>query len=98
MWHASVSPRFLSVTAAADRLWEIAVDVLRGVGDPAHEWREIGDRAVHLRRRLTMREERAAGITGVVDVRGTDEQKRRIAAMRPYLPAAFRGVPAEQLP
>lgn len=78
--------------------FEIAEHELRGVGDPAlGEWRETGT-AVHLRRRLTPREMAAGGIREVVDVRGSDEYRRRIQAMRPFLPPQMRGMPESAFP
>jgi hypothetical protein len=79
--------------------FEIAERELRGVGDATlGEWREIGDTAVHLRRRLTPREERQGRIGGVCDVRGTEEFTHRIRAMRPFLPPQMRHFPDEALP
>ena len=49
---------------------------LAGVGDAAlGEWREYSGRAFHLRRRLNAAEEQSVG--PAVDVRGTDEARRR---------------------
>jgi hypothetical protein len=77
----------------------VACLALVGVGDAAlGEWREIGDVAVHVRRRLTAAEMRYAGIAAVVDVRGTDEFTRRVQRMRPFLPPAMRGMPDAALP
>lgn len=60
---------------------------LSGIGDASlGEWFEIGDVAVHLRRRLTVVE--AAGLE-VVDVRGTDEERRRLAPFRALLPPGY---------
>lgn len=62
-----------------------ALRCLSGVGDAAAgEWREIGEKAVHLRRRLTVDE--AALVGGVVDVRGTAEAMRRFNRMQRHLP------------
>jgi len=84
------------------RCWEIAYDALGGVGDPSlGEWQERGEIAVHVRRRLTDRERHdtwSCDTSGrmvpldVVDVRGTREHERRALAMRPFLPAALRGL------
>lgn len=97
MWHASIAPRYTSVAVARDRLVDIAHDELRGVGDLNFEWIEIGDHAVHVRRRLAARESLRARLD-VIDVRGTPEHERRIAAMRPYLPPVMRNVPWVSLP
>lgn len=62
---------------------------LEGVGDAQlGEWREVGERAVHLRRRLSDAEREQAGGLTVRDVRGTDEERNRIRAVlrdAPYL-------------
>ena len=63
--------------------------MLGGIGDAdAGEWWERGEIATHLRRRLTDLE--AVGIGPVCDVRGTDEARRRAAAMIPFLPEQVR--------
>lgn len=80
-------------------LFEIADQELRGVGDATlGEWHEVGDIAVHLRRRLTDKEMQFAGIDTVVDVRGTDECTKRIRRMRPFLPPQLATIPDEALP
>lgn len=96
VWHVSVSPRFSSVENALPILWTIAEDELRGVGTKV-EWREVGNLAAHIRRRLTEKEMRYAAIDRVIDVRGTAEFRRRVRALRPYLPPQFRGIPDEAL-
>jgi hypothetical protein len=97
VWHVSVSPRFSPISLAV--LWKIADHELRGVGDAAlGEWREVGDLAVHLRRRLTPAEMRAGGIATVWDVRGTVEHALRIEKMLPHLPPAMRTLPLNSFP
>ena len=99
VWHASIAPRFPLLVNRARRLFDIAEDQLDGVGDAAlGEWREVGDIAVHLRRRLTWDEAAYAQIASVVDVRGTDEYTRRIARMRPFLPPPMRALPEGAFP
>lgn len=61
----------------------------------AGEWKEVGDVAVHLRRRLT--DEEAARVGPVVDVRGTWEMTKRINRIRKFLPEAFRNLPDREL-
>jgi hypothetical protein len=64
---------------------------LEGVGDARlGEWREVGAKAVHLRRRLSAEEQ---GDMQVRDIRGTDEEAARLGTLlreaphlRPYLP------------
>lgn len=80
-------------------LFEIAFDELRGVGDATFgEWREVGDLAVHVRRRLTANEMRYAGIDSVVDIRGTPEHIARIDRLRPFLPPIVRHEHADVFP
>lgn len=99
MWHASVSPRHASVSRVLPTLWEIAERELRSVGDAAlGEWREVGDRAVHLRRRLTAAEMKVGAIAAVCDVRGSVEYVQRIERMWPFLPPAMRAIPLDQFP
>jgi len=72
---------------------------LKGVGDPAlGEWEQIGEIAVHLRRRLTAKEMAYAGITEVRDIRGTTEQAERIDRLRPFLPDGVRQLVATAFP
>ena len=99
MWHVSVSPRFARVGRIEGACFEIADRELRGVGDATlGQWHEVGDMAVHLRRRLTEKEMRFAGIASVVDVRGTDDATTRIRRMRPFLPPQLATIPDEALP
>jgi hypothetical protein len=52
------------------------------------EWREVGDKAVHLRRRLTDEERVLGGNLIVRDIRGTAEEQARFEALlrdAPYL-------------
>jgi hypothetical protein len=66
-------------------LRDYALAALAGVGDTGQEWEEWTGRAFHLRRRLTAEEE---NITGpVLDVRGTEEGRRRADRMRRILPS-----------
>lgn len=88
VWHASGKGR----TMIESRL--IARRGLYGVGDPElGEWIEDGRGVVHVRRRLTPAEQAAAGIPGVRDIRGTTEERDRIALLlvdAPYLVGMFR--------
>jgi len=82
----------------ASQLLDVAYEALCGVGDAAlGEWREVGDVAVHLRRCLSDRERRDAGDLQVEDIRGTDEQARRVERVRSFLPAAVRNRPAAEM-
>jgi len=63
-----------------------ALTALNGVGDPSvGEWEEMGEKAYHIRRRLTALEERRVG--PVVDVRGTSEARRRLGVCSRWLPS-----------
>ena len=69
---------------------------LAGVGDASlGEWREWTGRAFHLRRRLSLREARRVG--PVVDVRGTDDARRRALKLGPLLRLAPPEVLADEL-
>ena len=71
-----------------DALRQQALKLLEGVGDPMRgQWVEYGDRAYHLRRRLSERE--ALRVGPVVDVRGTPEQELRWRAIRKHLPVGY---------
>jgi hypothetical protein len=77
-------------------LFRLAAKALDGVGDAARgEWREVGDIAVHLRRRLDDIE--AATVGPVVDIRGTWEHTKRVNAVRRYLPEPMRRLPDAEL-
>ena len=87
VWHASVAGSIIKAV-----LWQEAERQLAAVGDPLlGEWREVGEKAVHLRRRLSEREQR--GVGPVADIRGTDEAKMRAGRLGPLL----RLAPAEVL-
>lgn len=76
MWHASASA--MTIPTA----WSMAERALTGVGDTAlGEWRERGEKAVHIRRRLSDDERQLLGGLTVRDVRGTDEERQRISAV-----------------
>lgn len=57
----------------------MAYSALMGVGDGAlGEWREKGMSGVfHIRRRLTMNECKIGGDLVMIDIRGTNEERRR---------------------
>jgi len=94
VWHASISSRAPVRDPLA--LFPLAERALLGVGDAAlGEWREVGEIAVHLRRRLTAEE--AAAVGPVVDVRGTWDMTKRLNRVRRYLPEALRHLPDSAL-
>lgn len=74
VWHVSVASRGLPYGRGP--LEQHAERELVGVGDPhLGEWREWGDIALHIRRRLTPAEQAAVG--DVQDIRRTPEAVRR---------------------
>src|SRR5215472_5601735 len=82
VWHASAAP--MGVAPVVSHLRDCAQAALEGVGDASlGEWQEWTGRAYHVRRRLTDDER---GDLDVVDVRGTPEAQRRLAAVRRFLP------------
>jgi hypothetical protein len=75
VWHASVAGSLIKAV-----LWREAERQLAAVGDALlGEWRETGEKAVHLRRRLSEREQRAVG--PVMDIRRSDEARMRSARL-----------------
>lgn len=91
VWHASVAGSLIKAV-----LWQEAERQLAGVGDTLlGEWRETGTRAVHLRRRLSEREQRAVG--PVVDIRRSDEARLRAARLGARLSMAPPEVLAEEI-
>jgi hypothetical protein len=91
VWHASVAGSIIKAV-----LWREAERQLAGAGDALlGEWREAGDVAVHLRRRLSEREQRAVG--PVMDIRGSDEARMRAARVGPLLRLAPPEVLAEEI-
>lgn len=69
------------------------MEALIGVGDPVlGQWEERGANGVyHVRRRLSEAEQKEFGILAVRDVRGTEEEARRLAAVYAAVPA-IRGL------
>lgn len=74
----------------------LAERAVRGVGDPAlGEWREVGPTGiVHIRRRLTAQERADAGGLEVRDIRGTEEEQRRLKRLFREAPHARRFAPS----
>lgn len=76
VWHASAE------AGSESMAWRMAERALRGVGDAGlGEWRKQGQIAVHIRRRLTDAERKAAGDLQVRDIRGTPEERQRLARL-----------------
>ena len=91
VWHASVAGSIFPAVLERE-----AVRQLAGLGDAAAgEWREMGNRAFHVRRRLAARE---VAVTGpVVDIRGTPEARQRAAGLGTMLRLAPPEVLADEL-
>lgn len=75
--------------ATLDRLWELAYAVLRGVGDLGHQFVQLGEVAVHVRRRLTAVEAQGLPIAWGTDLRGTPAGRVRLARVARYLPPGW---------
>lgn len=87
MWHVSVTSAG-GLALGSSTLIRRSYAELAGLGDAsAGEWLEERPDFVHLRRRLSTREERKVG--PVVDVRGTPEAHRRLALVAHLLPAGW---------
>lgn len=68
---------------------DLAMRALRGVGDETlGQWVEMGDVAVHVRRRLSLDEAAYYGLR-VRDIRGTPEVNVRLAKVRHLLPIGY---------
>jgi hypothetical protein len=79
VWHASVSG-FGDCRAQALR-------ALEGVGDESSgQWEEQGEKAYHVRRRLSVSEVKVAHGLSVCDIRSTPEYGLRRSAMQRFLP------------
>jgi hypothetical protein len=93
VWHVSVASPGIPVKGLLEAECERQ---LAGVGDPVlGEWREWTGRAFHIRRRLSVREQRDVG--PVVDVRGSEEARRRAERLGPMLGYVPPEVLAEEL-
>jgi hypothetical protein len=91
VWHASVAGSIVPAVLEREALRQLA-----GLGDAAQgEWREMGDTAFHVRRRLSAREAPAVG--DVMDVRRTPDALRRAAALGARLLLAPPEVLGEEL-
>jgi hypothetical protein len=53
-----------------------------------HEWRDVGVRAVHVRRRLSVVEQGATGLV-MRDIRGTAEAAARLEVVAGWLPDGY---------
>ena len=95
VWHVSVQDQIGGLPATTVR--GVAYDLLNGYGDAeVGEWQEMPGRIFHLRRRLSPSE--ASLVGPVIDVRGTPEAARRIAAVWRWVVAAgVEGLAAEEL-
>lgn len=65
-----------------------ALEAIEGVGDAAlGQWEEMGNNTYHVRRRLTLEEQKLVG--DVTDVRNTREHEERLIAIRKVIPPQF---------
>lgn len=93
VWHVSIAARSLPIRAVLEREAERQ---LSGVGDAAQgEWREMGDRAFHVRRRLSAAEQRSVG--PALDIRRTDEAIARALRLGRLLSLAPAALLADEL-
>jgi hypothetical protein len=91
VWHASVAGSLIKAVLEREALRQ-----LEGVGDASlGEWREPGEKAFHVRRRLSEREQRPVG--PVMDIRGSDEARMRALRVGPRLRLAPPEVLAEEI-
>jgi hypothetical protein len=90
VWHASGRGRTISDSR------QICRDGLRGVGDAAlGEWEYDGVKpgVIHLIRRLSAAERERFAVPEPYDIRGTDEERQRIAAVYAEAPHLVRRLP-----
>lgn len=93
VWHCSVATPGIAIPALLEAE---ARRQLASVGDPSlGEWREWTGRAFHLRRRLSTRE--AARVGPVLDVRRTQEARRRAARLGDWIRYAPQEVLDDEL-
>lgn len=86
VWHASVAR--IGQRGSTGRLLPVALAALHGLGDSAlGEWHESSEIAYHIRRRLSVLEQKEVG--PVIDIRGTDEARRRLAKVRQWVPVGW---------
>lgn len=84
MWHASIAHHGRRPIEPGTEHIERALRALRGVGDrDLGQWVEIGVRAMHVRRRLSMAEVAASGLE-MRDIRGTREADDRLDVVRAF--------------
>lgn len=63
----------------------MAFEVLEGFGDAGRgQWEDSRERAFHLRRRLSEKEQKHIG--GMADLRGTQEAQQRLEIAKRWLP------------
>ncbi len=88
MWHASISFGRRLRRNDRRRARALAERALQGVGARGlGEWRENGDIAYHLRRRLT--DDEQAEVGPVIDIRGTPEVNARLIEVVHILPMGW---------
>jgi hypothetical protein len=96
VWHASAASTHRISGIGRAYLEQKAREALDGVGDrSAGEWVEWTGIAAHVRRRLTPEEAEIVG--PVVDVRGTDEAKKRPERAWLDLPPVAREIARQEI-
>jgi hypothetical protein len=92
VWHASVAGSIIKAVLEREALRQ-----LEGVGDASlGEWREPGEKAFHVRRRLSAAEQKRTGLT-VADIRRTPEAAERAAMLGGRLALVPPEVLAEEI-
>ena len=91
VWHASVAGSVIKAVLERE-----AERQLSGIGDASlGEWRKVGDKAFHIRRRLSEREQRRVG--PVEDIRRSDEARMRAGRVADLLRLAPAEVVEDEL-
>ena len=89
VWHASIAHHGKRRLPPGVEHFDRCHRALQNVGD--HRlgmWTEGGGIAFHLRKRLSLPEQAAAGLV-VADIRGTPEAAERLEAVRRWLPDGY---------
>jgi hypothetical protein len=85
VWHVSIASQFILPTTMYEKQ---AKEILRNVGDSSlGEWSQKTKQAYHLRRRISTKEQEKIG--PAIDIRGTEEEIRRLDIIKQFLPKGF---------
>lgn len=92
VWHVSIAYHGRLTPRPFNDEEERCHRALSGVGNADRgQWREVGERATHLRRRLSLFEATTWGVV-VRDIRGTEEAEARLAPLRHLLPVGYEEI------